>query len=35
VRPAIHAMLPLGEARQGFEAMLRGETFGKIVFTNS
>jgi NADPH:quinone reductase-like Zn-dependent oxidoreductase len=35
VRPAIHATLPLGEARQGFEAMLRGETFGKIVFTNS
>jgi NADPH:quinone reductase-like Zn-dependent oxidoreductase len=33
VRPVIHAALPLTEARQGFEAMLRGETVGKIVFT--
>jgi NADPH:quinone reductase-like Zn-dependent oxidoreductase len=32
VRPVIHATLRLGEARQGFEAMLRGETIGKIVF---
>jgi D-arabinose 1-dehydrogenase-like Zn-dependent alcohol dehydrogenase len=33
VRPAIQATLPLREARQGFESMLRGETSGKIVFT--
>jgi NADPH:quinone reductase-like Zn-dependent oxidoreductase len=33
VRPVIHNTLPLREARQGFEAMLAGETFGKIVFT--
>ncbi len=33
VRPTIHTALPLSEARRGFEAMLRGETFGKIVFT--
>ena len=35
VRPAISAKLPLADARQGFEAMLRGETAGKIVFANS
>jgi len=34
VRPAIHRTLPLSEARDGFETMLRGETSGKIVFTN-
>ncbi len=34
VRPAISATLPLPDAREGFEAMLRGETAGKIVFTN-
>jgi NADPH:quinone reductase-like Zn-dependent oxidoreductase len=33
VRPAIHATLPLNEARQGFETMLAGEFVGKIVFT--
>jgi NADPH:quinone reductase-like Zn-dependent oxidoreductase len=33
VRPVIHNTLPLSEARRGFEAMLEGETFGKIVFT--
>lgn len=33
VRPVIHKTLPLREARQGFEALLRGETFGKIVFS--
>jgi NADPH:quinone reductase-like Zn-dependent oxidoreductase len=33
VRPAIQTTLPLREARQGFETMLRGETSGKIVFT--
>jgi NADPH:quinone reductase-like Zn-dependent oxidoreductase len=35
VRPAISATLPLANARDGFEAMLRGDTSGKIVFTNS
>jgi NADPH:quinone reductase-like Zn-dependent oxidoreductase len=35
VRPAISTTMPLSDARQGFEAMLRGETSGKIVFTNS
>jgi NADPH:quinone reductase-like Zn-dependent oxidoreductase len=35
VRPAISATLPLKEAREGFAAMLRGDTGGKIVFTNS
>ena len=35
VRPAISATLPLTDAREGFEAMLRGETAGKIVFTHS
>jgi NADPH:quinone reductase-like Zn-dependent oxidoreductase len=33
IRPVIHATMPLREARQGFETMLAGETFGKIVFT--
>jgi NADPH:quinone reductase-like Zn-dependent oxidoreductase len=33
VRPVISNTLPLTDAREGFEAMLRGETFGKIVFT--
>ncbi len=33
VRPAIHATLPLADARSGFETMLEGESFGKIVFT--
>jgi NADPH:quinone reductase-like Zn-dependent oxidoreductase len=33
VRPVIHSELPLAEARRGFEAMLTGEIFGKIVFT--
>jgi len=33
VRPAIQTTLPLREARRGFEAMFRGETSGKIVFT--
>jgi NADPH:quinone reductase-like Zn-dependent oxidoreductase len=34
VRPVIHSTLPLRDARQGFEAMLQGETVGKIVFTS-
>jgi NADPH:quinone reductase-like Zn-dependent oxidoreductase len=33
VRPAVHMAVPLTAARDGFEAMLRGETSGKIVFT--
>jgi NADPH:quinone reductase-like Zn-dependent oxidoreductase len=33
VRPVIHSTLPLPDARQGFETMLQGEAFGKIVFT--
>jgi NADPH:quinone reductase-like Zn-dependent oxidoreductase len=33
VRPVIDATLPLGEARDGFAKMARGELFGKIVFT--
>jgi NADPH:quinone reductase-like Zn-dependent oxidoreductase len=32
-RPLVHATLPLERAREGFEAMARGELFGKIVFT--
>jgi NADPH:quinone reductase-like Zn-dependent oxidoreductase len=31
-RPLIDRALPLSQARQGFEAMERGEVFGKIVF---
>src|ERR1700733_7397798 len=33
LRPVIHETLPLADARQGFEVMLAGEMFGKIVFT--
>ncbi|HYB31517.1 MAG TPA: zinc-binding dehydrogenase, partial [Solirubrobacteraceae bacterium] len=33
VRPVIHSTLPLRDARRGFEAMLEGDTGGKIVFT--
>jgi NADPH:quinone reductase-like Zn-dependent oxidoreductase len=33
VRPAIHATMPLAEARAGFEALLGGDVVGKIVFT--
>lgn len=33
VRPAIHTALPLAEAGKGFEAMLKGDIVGKIVFT--
>ena len=31
--PAIHSVLPLTDARQGFEAMVQGDVVGKIVFT--
>jgi len=33
IEPTIAAVLPLQQARRGFEAMLCGETHGKIVFT--
>ena len=33
VRPEIQTTLPLSDARQGFEAMLAGDVYGKIVFT--
>jgi NADPH:quinone reductase-like Zn-dependent oxidoreductase len=33
IRPAIHATMPLADARDGFAAMLEGEQVGKIVFT--
>jgi NADPH:quinone reductase-like Zn-dependent oxidoreductase len=33
VRPVIHSTLPITEARDGFDMMLRGDTVGKIVFT--
>ncbi|HUC58605.1 MAG TPA: zinc-binding dehydrogenase [Streptosporangiaceae bacterium] len=33
LRPRIDRTLPLTEAREGFEAMVRGELFGKVVFT--
>jgi NADPH:quinone reductase-like Zn-dependent oxidoreductase len=32
-RPLIDRVLPLDQARQGFEAMIGGDIFGKIVFT--
>ncbi len=33
LRPQIDRVLPLSEAREGFEAMDSGDLFGKIVFT--
>ena len=33
VRPVVDSVLPLTEARAGFERMEEGEAFGKIVFT--
>jgi NADPH:quinone reductase-like Zn-dependent oxidoreductase len=33
VRPAIHATMPLGDARDGFQALLAGDAVGKVVFT--
>ena len=33
IRPAIHAAMPLADARDGFQALLDGDVFGKIVFT--
>jgi D-arabinose 1-dehydrogenase-like Zn-dependent alcohol dehydrogenase len=33
VRPVIDSVMPLTEARTGFERMEQGEAFGKVVFT--
>ncbi len=33
VRPLIDRVLPLAQAREGFQAMVSGDLFGKIVFT--
>lgn len=33
VRPVVDRVLPLARAREGFEAMARGELFGKVVLT--
>jgi NADPH:quinone reductase-like Zn-dependent oxidoreductase len=33
LRPLIDRTLPLADAREGFEAMVSGDVFGKIVFT--
>jgi NADPH:quinone reductase-like Zn-dependent oxidoreductase len=33
VRPVIDRVLPMTDARDGFEAMADGDVFGKIVFT--
>jgi NADPH:quinone reductase-like Zn-dependent oxidoreductase len=33
VRPLIDRTMPLAEAPHGFEAMIKGELFGKVVFT--
>jgi NADPH:quinone reductase-like Zn-dependent oxidoreductase len=33
VRPVIDRVMPLRQARSGFEAMVAGEVFGKVVFT--
>jgi len=32
VRPVIETVIPLGEARAGFELLAAGESFGKVVF---
>src|SRR6201986_4414579 len=32
-RPVIDRVLPLAQARDGFQAMITGDLFGKIVFT--
>ena len=34
VRPEIQVTMSLADARRGFEAMLAGDVYGKIVFTN-
>lgn len=32
LRPAVDTVLPLAEARKGFERMIAGDVFGKVVF---
>jgi NADPH:quinone reductase-like Zn-dependent oxidoreductase len=32
IRPAIHATMPLADARDGFQALLDGDVVGKVVF---
>ena len=32
-RPVIDRVLPLAQARDGFQAMIAGDLFGKVVFT--
>jgi len=32
-RPLIDRTMPLSEARDGFDAMISGDLFGKVVFT--
>ena len=34
VRPLVHASMPLRDAKPGFEAMVAGNVFGKVVFTS-
>lgn len=34
VRPVIDRVLPLAQAREGFQAMASGDLFGKVVITN-
>ena len=31
IRPPVHEVLPLADVRLGFEAMIDGELFGKVV----
>jgi NADPH:quinone reductase-like Zn-dependent oxidoreductase len=33
IEPVLDSVLPLGEARRGFQRMVDGEVFGKVVFT--
>ena len=33
IRPAVHAQMPLADARDGFAALLEGDVVGKVVFT--
>jgi hypothetical protein len=33
VRPVIDRVLPMEQAREGFEAVATGDVFGKIVLT--
>jgi D-arabinose 1-dehydrogenase-like Zn-dependent alcohol dehydrogenase len=32
IRPPIQAVMPLADAREGFQAMVDGDVFGKVVF---